>query len=690
MSLLPRTAEEFSSAEYWERFFKKRGEKAFEWYGDYNKLCGVLHKYIKTQDKVLVVGCGNSELSEQLYDVGYKHLTNIDISETVVTHMNQRNAERRPGLTFHQVDATQTPYEDASYQAALDKGTLDAMASEEEGALARNMLTEVGRVLSVGGRYVCVTLAQESVIRLAVEHFVQLGWAVRLHCLREESGKDEDSFALPVFVLVCTKFRQPMPMPILEMCLGEDGAPNRLTQVAELLSAVREHQAYSVLRKRLRTGTDTSSNLSLTLCHAKTGLPRYTLTVQDSPPGAKVPRSNPFAIFIVPQGSETAWLYSSSEGRRQLATSANFRRLVIVAMHRNQEYTDMQAVQSELSPMVMDLAPPGMPDNQQVPFLSVGGDLGWREVVSRGVSDLSGDYCVENVRGEDGELYRRLVFLSNAALVQSESRLVSSNTASSHKRKNKKKTKPTAPPTASTSLSVDSGFLCCAHHEIMVAGLAMLGVGMPQNKDVPVSVLLVGLGGGGLPQFLRDFVPRVTIEVVELDPVVLEVAKEWFGFRPDDHLTVTLGDGLDRICALEKEGGRVFDVIMFDVDNKDSTVGMSCPPAAFVETSILQKVCSLLTPKGVFMLNLVCRDSALRKSVLERVSAVFPTILSRRIEGEVNEVLLCSRGENDTSYAARILPSLTQAAKNLQSALCSNNRSPHIDIAELLKDLKIA
>lgn len=157
---------------------------------------------------------------------------------------------------------------------------------------------QVGRVLSVGGRYVCVTLAQESVIKLAVEHFVQLGWAVRLHCLLEESGKEEDSFALPVFVLVCTKFRQPMPTPILEMCVGEDGAPTRLAQVSELLSAVREHQAYSVLKKRLRTGTDASSSVSLTLCHAKTGLPRYNLTVQDCLPGAKVPRSNQFAIFI--------------------------------------------------------------------------------------------------------------------------------------------------------------------------------------------------------------------------------------------------------------------------------------------------------------------------------------------------------------------------------------------------------
>lgn len=61
----------------------------------------------------------------------------------------------------------------------------------------------------------------------------------------------------------------------------------------------------------------------------------------------------------------------------------------------------------------------------KVPFLSVGGNLGWREEVSRGVSKLSGEYLVENVRGEDGELYRRLIFLSNTAIVQSESRLVS-------------------------------------------------------------------------------------------------------------------------------------------------------------------------------------------------------------------------------------------------------------------------
>lgn len=67
-------------------------------------------------------------------------------------------------------------------------------------------------------------------------------------------------------------------------------------------------------------------------------------------------------------------------------------------------------------------------------------------------------------------------------------------------------------------------------------------------------MLVVGLGGGGLPQFIRDFVPGVRVEVVELDPAVLEVAKTWFGFQTDDRLNVVLGDGLEHISKLHSEG----------------------------------------------------------------------------------------------------------------------------------------
>jgi hypothetical protein len=49
MNLLPKTHEEFSTAEYWNTFFKKRGRKAFEWYHlDFSTLfyyCNALYYY---------------------------------------------------------------------------------------------------------------------------------------------------------------------------------------------------------------------------------------------------------------------------------------------------------------------------------------------------------------------------------------------------------------------------------------------------------------------------------------------------------------------------------------------------------------------------------------------------------------------------------------------------------------------
>lgn len=58
--------------------------------------------------------------------------------------------------------------------------------------------------------------------------------------------------------------------------------------------------------------------------------------------------------------------------------------------------------------------------------------------------------------------------------------------SSTHKKKNKKKSKPSvseAPAlTGVKDRIVDRGFLCCTHHEVMVAGLAMLGMDAINNK----------------------------------------------------------------------------------------------------------------------------------------------------------------------------------------------------------------
>ena len=88
-----------------------------------------------------------------------------------------------------------------------------------------------------------------------------------------------------------------------------------------------------------------------------------------------------------------------------------------------------------------------------------------------------------------------------AAVKSSANRFfLSSLEASVRKKKNRKKVKAAAPPPVSSPsqapggvLSVDSGYLCCAHHKVMVAGLTVLGMGTAQHKGVCVC----GWGGGG-------------------------------------------------------------------------------------------------------------------------------------------------------------------------------------------------
>jgi len=61
---------------------------------------------MKPAEKVLVIGCGNSRLSADLYDIGYHSITNIDISDTVITQMINQNRKKRPNMQFLKMDVT--------------------------------------------------------------------------------------------------------------------------------------------------------------------------------------------------------------------------------------------------------------------------------------------------------------------------------------------------------------------------------------------------------------------------------------------------------------------------------------------------------------------------------------------------------------------------------------------------------
>ena len=208
MSLLPRSAAEFQRKEYWEKFFAKRNVP-FEWYGEYTDLCHVLHKYIKHSNRVLMAGCGNSRLSEDLYDAGFRNIDNVDISAVVIRQMTDRNKSKRPTMQFVQMDLLKMNFTDNNFDCVIDKGTLDAiMTDSSESTIEKvtTMVSEIRRVLKNNGRYICVSLAQGHIVDFLVDQFAT-GWLVRLHQVKlaEDITQASTGKALPVFVFIMTK-----------------------------------------------------------------------------------------------------------------------------------------------------------------------------------------------------------------------------------------------------------------------------------------------------------------------------------------------------------------------------------------------------------------------------------------------------------------------------------------------------
>ena len=58
----------------------------------------------------------------------------------------------------------------------------------------------------------------------------------------------------------------------------------------------------------------------------------------------------------------------------------------------------------------------------------------------------------------------------------------------------------------------------------------------------PARVLMLGLGGGTISTYLGRHMPQLAIDVVEIDPAVVEAAKKYFGIRATDNVHYLEGD----------------------------------------------------------------------------------------------------------------------------------------------------
>lgn len=114
---------------------------------------------------------------------------------------------------------------------------------------------------------------------------------------------------------------------------------------------------------------------------------------------------------------------------------------------------------------------------------------------------------------------------------------------------------------------------------------------------------------------------------------------------------------------------------------------MSCPPLQFLEQEVLNRVKSLIHDNGIFVLNLVCRDEQLREKVLNDLRNTFKSVVSYKLDEDVNEILYCQNIPFETNKWNK---TMEKSTKHLNDILKNVDSYSHvIDTQELLQQLKI-
>ena len=361
--LLPKDSSDFSAGEYWDNFFRKRQSVPFEWYGSYESLSELLEKYMKPKDCVLQIGCGNSNLAEQLYDSAFRNMFNIDLNASVIKQMKKKNTKTRPGLHFEIMDATNLSYPEDKFNVVLDKGTVDALFSSynsnsaelckldfenfssqinvHEDSNVFKLFSEAERVLMPAGRLVCVTLAQPIVLRRLLTYYLmksEFSYIIRMHHV-----KLEKSFDMPTFCLVLFKMKKGFKMPtVFETDFGS-GSSSKCKNVDQFLLEIEAFQKLYYLSRKVTSLKGESAASAYTDMLDIEGTIKYRCFVVNNP-HVKKPS---YAVFVCPQFCEDdAWLYKTVKGRSELVCKhiKEFSRVLIVLLNPLVNYGGLESI----------------------------------------------------------------------------------------------------------------------------------------------------------------------------------------------------------------------------------------------------------------------------------------------------------------------------------------------------------
>lgn len=191
----------------------------------------------------------------------------------------------------------------------------------------------------------------------------------------------------------------------------------------------------------------------------------------------------------------------------------------------------------------------------------------------------------------------------------------------------------------------DPEYLGLAYLPVALSGLALCGE--------PSRFLILGLGGGTLPTFLRRYYPEAEIDAVDINPEVAYAAKNHLGFREDARMRVHIADGRHFIEQVRQP----YDAIFLDAFGADAV------PEHLTTREFLTAVRRAVRSDGVVVGNLW--RSATKPpydSMVRTYRATFNELHVLRVAGTGNRILLAlPRSQSLTR------PELVKMAQQLSS-----------------------
>lgn len=133
----------------------------------------------------------------------------------------------------------------------------------------------------------------------------------------------------------------------------------------------------------------------------------------------------------------------------------------------------------------------------------------------------------------------------------------------------------------------------------------------------PKRILIIGGGAFTLPMALVATLPEAHIDVVELDPGLEPIARQYFGLVTSERLHIVFGDGRQFIATTKTK----YDLIILDVFNELSI------PHQFLTSEFIKQVPKRLKPKGGLAMNIIAslqgRNTGLIKSQVAAYQVAF-------------------------------------------------------------------